>query len=205
MIETVENAIQIAVLLVCAGVSLYLALTRRNQTWTVAFFLYGSWFLGDLYWQVCLMIFGETPQISVVSDLSWYASYIFLYLLLSRTAPPEECGKIGILPWLGPVFSVGMAVFFMLRGEILSNLIYAGLMGLLLFSAIRRLVCRPQFRNQTFLSVLILVFCLLEYGLWTSSCFFESDSLANPYYWFDFLISLSFVFFLPATGKAVKR
>ena len=50
---------------------------------------------------------------------------------------------------------------------------------------------------------MILVFCLIEYGLWFSSCFFDGDTLANPYYWFDILFTASFVLFIPATKKAV--
>ena len=76
-------------------------------------------------------------------------------------------------------------------------------MGLLLFSAIRRLLDGRQYAAQRPLCLLILVFCLLEYGLWTSSCFWAGETPRNPYYWFDFLLSAGFVFFLPSTRKAV--
>ena len=139
----------------------------------------------------------------MVSDLSWYASYIFLYMLLRHAAPPEGARETRFPPWLGPLFAGGMAAFFMQWGEIASNLIYALLMSLLLFSVIRRFLDKNQYRAQQPLSLVILVFCLLEYALWTSSCFFKGDGPENPYYWIDFLLTLCFVFFLPATGKAV--
>ena len=72
-------------------------------------------------------------------------------------------------------------------------------MGLLLYSAIRRLAER---RNR-FLPALILILCLLEYALWTASCFWNDELLLHPYYWFDFLLTVSFPFFLPAVRKAV--
>ena len=90
-----------------------------------------------------------------------------------------------------------MGVFFMLRGEIAANLVYAGLMGFLLYAAIRRLMER----RSVYLSVLILVFCLLEYALWTASCFWNDEIVLHPYYWFDFLLTVSFPFFLPATER----
>ena len=142
MIESIDNGIQITVLVVCVIAAIFKAARHRSRSWTLLTFFYASWLLGDIYWTVCLLFYDKTPEISVASDLSWYASYIFLYLLLRHTSPPEELeGKI-ITPWLGPVFALGMALFFMQRGEIVNDLIYAGLMGLLLFSTIRRLTER---------------------------------------------------------------
>lgn len=201
MIESIENALQIAVLLACTVYALVRAARHKSRTWTMLAFFYGSWALGDIYWLMCLAFYGHTPQVSVVSDLSWYASYIFLYMLLRHAAPPDGAREKRFLPWLGPLFALGMAFFFMQWGEVLANLAYALLMSLLLFSAIRRLLDRERYAERRPLSLMILVFCLLEYALWTASCFFSGDGLQNPYYWIDFLLTVSFVFFIPATGK----
>ena len=80
MIERIENALQIGTLVVCAAIALYRIVKRRGEAWTLLSFFYGSWLLGDVYWLACLVFYDGTPQISAVSDLSWYASYIFLYL-----------------------------------------------------------------------------------------------------------------------------
>ena len=205
MIESIENTLQIIVLLVCSGIALYRAIVQHSQSWILAFLFFGSWVLGDIYWLVCLLFYGETPQISIVSDLSWYASYIFLYMLLYYSSVPDEDSRKHLVPWLGPFVAAGMTVFFMLKGEILSNLIYGSLMGLLLFAALNRQIDRKRYRNQMFLSDMILLFCFLEYALWMASCFWKSDTLSNPYYWFDFLLTISFVFFLPAIKKAVSE
>ena len=55
------------------------------------------------------------------------------------------------------------------------------------------------------LQLAILVFCLLEYTLWTVSCFDWEDSVTNPYYWCDLLLTASFPFFLGATRKAAAE
>lgn len=49
----------------------------------------------------------------------------------------------------------------------------------------------------------VLAFTALEYALWTASCFWVSDTLTNPYFWFDFLLTLVLLLFLPAVRKAV--
>ena len=50
----------------------------------------------------------------------------------------------------------------------------------------------------------VLCFTALEYALWTSSCFWVSDDLRNPYFWFDFMLSGAIFGMLPATRKAVR-
>lgn len=50
----------------------------------------------------------------------------------------------------------------------------------------------------------VLTFTALEYALWTASCFWVSDTLTNPYFWFDFLLTLVLLLFLPAVRKAVE-
>ena len=202
MVERIENALQIVVLLFCVNAALYRALKRTQpRAWTLLALFYGSWALGDIYWLVCLIFYDHTPQISVVSDLSWFAAYIFLYMFLRQVSPPDSAKEKRLLPWTGPLFAAGMAVFFMQWGEIESNLIYAGLMGLLLFSVIRRLMDG----RQQLLCAAIAVFCLLEYALWVSSCFFTDNGLLTPYYWFDFLLTVSFPFLLPAAEMRIEE
>ena len=86
-----------------------------------------------------------------------------------------------------------MAVFFMQWGEYFNNVVYAVLMGILLYASVHRL----RDRQQRFLSALILIYCLLEYGLWISSCYWQESVLSEPYYWFDFALTASFFLFLP--------
>ena len=203
MIDTIDNGLQLSVLLLCAVIALVRATSKHSRTWTLTFFYFGSWLLGDLYWSVCLFFFEETPQISVVSDLSWYASFLFLYLLLRETDPAEEIDRKRLLPWLGPIVAAAMAIFFMLWGEIVSNLIYGALMGLLLFASIRRLERGNAAGGRRFLSAWILIYCLLVYALWTASCYWDDSVPFHPYYVFDLLITLSFPFLLWATKKAV--
>ena len=204
MIERLENALQIAVLLFCCCITIYRALRLRSRVWIFLTFFYGSWLLGDIYWTTCLFFFKQTPQISIVSDLSWYASFIFMYMLLHQIAPPQGNSRAWLVPWLGPVFTLAMAIYYTLWGQLLNNLIYALLMGLLLYAVIYRLCERKQYARQTALCQTILVFCLMEHALWTSSCIWSGDTLLNPYYWCDLLLTLTFPFFLRATRKAVS-
>lgn len=89
-------------------------------------------------------------------------------------------------------------------GNIVSNLIYGALMGLVMFAALHRLSGSEQYGHVKMLCVLTLVLCLLEYTMWTISCYYEGEDIGNPYYLFDLLITVIFPFFLRGTRKAVE-
>jgi len=206
MIESYENGLQIAVLLVCLLFSISRAALKKEKAWILLSFFYGSWILGDLYWEIYLIFFQKTPSLFYVADFSWDASYLLLYLLLRQVLPQGAQRVRSVLPWLGAVFAFGMSVFYMQWGEILSNLVCAALMSLLIVTALQGLLFLRETgdRRQKWLCLAVLLFCLLEYSLWTTSCFWKEDNLSNPYYWADILLTLSFPVFLPAVRKAVR-
>ena len=92
MIESLENSIQIAILLVCACISLVRAITQKSKTWTILVFFYVSVMLGDFYWVIYLIFYQKNPTLSLVPDLSWLASYLFLYLMLKELYPRNQTG-----------------------------------------------------------------------------------------------------------------
>jgi len=54
-----------------------------------------------------------------------------------------------------------------------------------------------------FFHIVVLLILILEYVLWTSSCFWVSNTLTNPYFWIDFLLTAALLALIPATRKAV--
>ena len=206
MFESLETGLQLLILLVCMYISIWRALATRAREWILLAFFYGSWVLGDLYWEACLIFYGKTPHFFYVSDLNWWASYIFLFLLLKQAFPPEAWQRRRILPWLGVVFTVGMGVFYLQWGDLFSNAVCAVLMGLLLFYAVWGLMYLRQSGSarQRPLCLAVLLFCAAEYCTWTASCFWRADSAASLYLWADTLLSFSFFAFLPAARKAVE-
>ena len=209
IIESLENALQIAVLGICGIFSLVRMHSVREKSYLLLFAFYGSFLLGDLYWQVCLLCLGDIPRISIVSDLSWCAALLFLYLLLRAAGEAEVSDGAAAafsvnkgLPWLAPVFTAAMAVFFIQNGKIVSNIVYAVLMGILLYTAVKGLL-RTETGKGGFrlLYLTVFIFCLLEYALWTVSCFWERVAFRYVYFCIDIMITLSFPFYL----KIIKR
>nr|MCR5282328.1 hypothetical protein [Lachnospiraceae bacterium] len=140
MIESLENAFQVLVLIICCSVCLLQAIRRRDRSLTLLFFYYGSYLMGDLYWQICLFYFGETPDVKWVSDMSWYGAFLFLYLLVKleekntfgdATIPIKlRLEPAALWPYLAFVFTFGMGLFYMQLGDVISNIVYAIILGM---------------------------------------------------------------------------
>ena len=148
----------------------------------------------------------ETPQIFYVSDLAWLASYVFLLALTLTLADPEERQSRTGLCWLAPVFCLPQFALYATRGDLLLNVLMCGLTMMLAWCAMRGLVWAKKTENGRLRRFhgTVLAFTTLEYALWTASCFWVSDTLTNPYFWFDFLLTLVLLLFLPAVRKAVE-
>ena len=214
MIESIENALQLGLIVLCLTISAVYAFREKPPNGSLLVMFYGSYLLGDLYWLLYLLFYGHTPEIFYVSDLSWYAAYVFLHLMLQRFSTEEERKSRPPLAYMPVILTTGMGVFYIWwgisygsGGEYTGNFISALMMSLLLIHSVRGLVFirkNPEAANRKMLYIVTLVFCLIEYCAWTCSCFWFEDTLANPYLWFDFMLTVCMAFFLPAFRKAVK-
>jgi hypothetical protein len=84
MTEIVENTIQLVMTGACSGIAVYRAVRDNERAWALFALFSGIYCLGDLYWLLYLLFFGNTPQHYSVADMSWNASYLFLLLLIMR-------------------------------------------------------------------------------------------------------------------------
>ena len=181
--------------------------SRRQPHFLLLFCFYGSFALGALYWTLYLLLFDTTPRVFYVSEFGWIASVIFLRILQATLASPEERAFRCREAWLSPLAGVPLLVFYCTYGDILSNLIWCGMMIWLSFCAIRGLVYANgqtgAVRHMRYFHIGVLCFVGAEYLLWTVGCFWPNTSPASPAFWCDILLTLAILGLLPATGKAV--
>ena len=207
MIEIIENLFQLIVTGSCGVYGVYRSFFSNRREWLLAGLFSFAFFSGDLYWSLYILFLGETPQISYVSEFSWYASYIFLIILLQVTSSTEQRSKKNRVLWIAPIFVTAMCVYFMTMGDYVSNLITAVLMGIILYLSLQGIIYYKDNNNcKKYISHAAFAFCVIEYALWIlSALWIGGDTALNPYYWCDILLSISIIMVLFAVRKAVKE
>ena len=204
-------------------------LKSRRQPYVLLACFFWTYALGTLYWTLHLLLLDATPQVFYVSELGWIASYIFLLTMEMTLPSAEELRFRTKLSWLAPAIAVPQFILYITYGDVFFNVLMClGTMAAawlsirgLVFSRRGSVLQARGKEDADFASgtaapvgqpadlrpfhITVLCFTALEYALWTSSCFWVSDTLSNPYFWFDFMLSASILAMLPATRKAVGR
>lgn len=208
MIELIDNSLQLAVTLVCALWTSAVALRRKSQVYFMLACFYATFAMGLLYWISYLVVNNYTPKLFYVPELSWMASYLFLLMLCQALPTAEERTYRPALAWLAPLITIVAVLYFIQFGEYFANITWCSLLAASGWLSIRGLLW--GYRQSGWADsrcrfyALILLLILLEYLLWTASCNWMGDTLANPYYWIDCLITVTLAA-LPAAFKRVVR
>ena len=205
--ELIENLLQLLTTFVGALLSGIAYRKSRRQTYFLLLCFYGCFALGALYWTLYLLLFDTTPRVFYVSEFGWVASVIFLRILQAALTTQDERSFRSRSAWLSPLIGVPLLAFYCTFGDILSNLIWCGMMVWLSFCAIRALAyAKTQTgaaRNMRYFHIGVLCFVVSEYLLWTAGCFWPNTSPESPTFWCDMLLTLAILGLLPATRKAV--
>ena len=205
--ELIENALQLLVTFLGFCLAWLCYRKHQKQAYFLLLCFYGCFALGVLYWTLYLLLFDTTPQVFYVSAFGWVASVIFMRILQATLSTPEERAFRCRRAWLAPAFGVPLLAFYCIFGDILSNLIWCGMMIWLSFCAIRGLVYANgqtgAARNMRYFHIGVLCFAFAEYLLWTAGCFWPNTSPDSPAFWCDILLTLAIFGLLPAMRKAV--
>ena len=208
MNEIIENFIQ----MICTAICTLICVRRVKETGDHAWIMLGLssfvYFLGDLYWQLYMMFYGESPYYSYVPYLGWYAGYFFLILMLIEIRGERVLRSGKKILWLIPVFTTGMCIFYLQWGDIVGNIVSVLLMTPLIWIPAEGLLLVHEGltdRNENkYIYLAVLFFCAAEYSSWTASCYMDNETITNVYFMFDTLISVSFLLLPPALKKAVR-
>ena len=206
--ELIENVLQFLITLLgfCLAVIYYRR--GRRQAYFLLTCFYGCFALGSLYWTLYLILFLKTPQVFYVSEFGWIASVIFLHILQYVLSDEKERTFPCRAAWLSVLIGVPLCILYCFYGDILSNLLWCGMMMVISYCSIRGLIfARKQVgkaHNMQYFHIGILSYVAAEYALWTTGCFWRSDSIGNPYFWMDILLTISLFGLFPATRKAVE-
>ncbi|MEG1459066.1 MAG: hypothetical protein RSB37_09015 [Acetivibrio sp.] len=208
MIEIVDNGIQLFITIGCALWAGILAAKRKSQSYFILACFYGTFALGLLFWLSYLVIMTYTPKIFYVSDLSWFASFLFLLLIDISFATPKERNYKPVGAWLITAIPAVTTLCFLFFGDIFGTLLWCPLLTVCTYDSTRGfLYARKQTGegwNRQWIHLAILFVIFTEFTLWTLSYFFKSTTIGNPYFWCDFVLSAALFLLMPAMKKAVN-
>lgn len=208
MIELIDYFIQMGTTALCTILSGVYMMRTGKRVWVYLMLGSGAYFLGDLYWFLYLLFYGETPQYSYVADFSWYTCYLVLFMIILEIAADRGEWRSNRLLWLIMVFPAAMCIFYLQWGDFFGNFVTLILRGLVMWGALDGLIATRLFpaekRNRMYY-IIAFLFCVTEYGTDTASCFWMGDTIRNPYFWFDTLLAVLFLLLPPALRKAVNE
>jgi len=90
-------------------------------------------FLGNVNWLGYQLVFGETPAVAVIEDLSWAAGFLFLVLIEKQCDDCRAPSPPVPAAWIPVALCAGCCVFFIVsNGEPLLNVVENGLLCLVM-------------------------------------------------------------------------
>ncbi|WP_367924456.1 histidine kinase [uncultured Ruthenibacterium sp.] len=209
MVELIDNIFQFLVTLICGIRAMVLYGQTRKQPYFLLSGFYGCWALGGLYWTLYYCLFSYTPHVFYVSDITWICSYIFLFILQYELSNAQERTFRCWAMWLAPLIGIPLFAFYCTYGDIFLNIGLGVLVILVSWNSIRgfcyqRGKTEDAVKSRSFHKTVMLLW-ITEYGLWTTSCFWVGSTLSNPYFWFDFLLTIVLATLLPVSWKVIEQ
>ena len=207
MIELFDNLSQLLAVALGCALSTVQYLHSRRTPWFLLSCFYGCFGLGLIYWLLYTSLVPDASPMFYVSDIGWISCFLFLLVLQVGFAERGEHRRAGFLPWLSVVLIVPLTIYYISLGDVLYNLIVGVLMIAIFWLALSGLATARRHPQQAAdkrrFHLTMIVYILFENALWLSSYPWRGDSLANPYFWCDFAVTLSLLALYPAVRKAV--
>lgn len=204
-----DNAIDILTLIatiigLLACLFKYIKVPKRGYLFLVIYFLFR--FFSDYYWTIYTLVMHSYPDVSeFVAYLGWNVGYVFLLLAVwSMKAEGAKRCFHPIILW--PVLTnVPQFILYIQYGGIFNNIWQVGMTTVIMVLCMQELVYYWKNKgfgaNFPYLSLLVLLLLIMEYGMWTASCFERGTGFQDPYLYFSVLCSLIMIFFAWGAGK----
>ena len=217
MIESVSDAVQLAVLAACFVLALVRALRKRGTAWTAMACFYACMLLGDAYWLGYQLVFGDIPHYSRIAELSWIAGYVFLAMLAADLDRGRGVAAPVPAAWAPAAVCAACCIFYIVdSGSPLVNIADNGLLAVVGFFAVRGIAAsdsrsaesrqaRSLAGNRP-LHVALLAFVVVEQALWLASCLPEPELLSGVdfYIVLNYVLTLSYAAILACAWRSVE-
>lgn len=182
----------------------YIDTPKRGYRYLIAFFI--TSFLSEYYWTVYVLLMGESPNVSeFTAYIGWDAGYVFLLLAVFFLRRDGARGFFHPLILLPILSNLPQFILYIQYGGIINNLWMVGITtAAMIFCLQEILFCvknRKEKKGFPWFSVIVLLYLVMQYVMWTSSCFEWDSELSNPYFYCSILVAVMRLFFGFGAGK----
>lgn len=204
--ENLENIISllcnIVGLLYCAF--RFIESPKRGYRLIIIFFLANI--LSEYYWTVYELIMGSYPNVSeFAAYLGWNVAFFVLLVsvfLFRNKNSRRYFHPVMLIPVL---LNVPQFILYISYGGILNNIWQVGTTTVTMVLCLQEIMYyfkhRSEYRSFPLISMFVLVFLMLQYGMWSASCFDWPSELLNPYFYCTVFGSVLTLFF----GYGIKK
>ena len=167
-------------------ISVFRYIRHPHRAWACTIvFLLGN-LLSNYYWGAYVLLMGDYPNISsVMAYLGWNLSYIPLIPLLLCLRSDAEKRFFSPLALLPIPLNIGQFILYIPFGGIYNN-IWQGVFctivaALSINSIVFYLKNRENGAQKPYVSFVLFFYIIIEYTMWTSSCFDWPNAWLYPY------------------------
>lgn len=189
VIDNIENCIRLfaTILGLLSCLFKYIKVPRRSYLFLIIFFL--SSFSSEYYWTIYTLVMHTSPDVSELLAYSgWNIGYVFLFLAVFQMLHKEAKRFFHPLILLPVLTNLPQFLLYIQFGGIINNLLQVGTTTAVMVLCLKGIVYYVKYRKEgarvPHLPILVFLFLLTGYGMWTSSCFFWNKDFLNPYFYF---------------------
>ena len=205
-IDTIENVCMMIAFSIALLASLfrYIEVPRKGYLCLCGFFL--AHILSDYYWTVYSLVMGEYPDISAfLAYLGWNISYIILAFASFYLREPGSKKYFHPLMLVPIPLNIIQFFIYIQFGGIFNNIFQVSLVTICAVLNLQQILYYLKNKKNgatfPFFHAASLLYVTTELGMWTSTCYFWSGDLKNPYYTFAFLNYITAVLFPLAVAR----
>ena len=203
-IDYAENLVQLLAVLSALLICLFQYIRQKENIWIYATAIYLSSLLSCYYWTAYLIIMDDWPTISNLFSYSgWNLSYIILLMLVLYTKSREEKRYFHPFMLLPIPLNLWQLSLYLPYGGAVNSIYQVTILTLVACFSVQSFCW--YFKNRKagaarpYVASAALLYVAAEFGMWTSSCFYQP--IADLYYPCSFIFSSALLLLVLAVSK----
>ena len=206
VVDNFENVLTLlaAILGLLGCLFKYIKTPRRWYWLLIVFFL--ADFLSDYYWTIYSLVMGSYPEVSeFLAYFGWNVGYFVLMLaVLSIRSDEAKCffHPVILWPFLTNIIQFTLYIQY---GGIFNNLWQVGTTTITMVLCMQEIMYYVRNRKKgakfPHFSIIVLLYLISEYGMWTASCYTWDSEFIDPYPYFTLISAVLMILFAWAAGK----